>query len=178
MKIRLNEIPEDGREYILNRNTGELNTILQDLIGNAAYDVQVYIRPINTKDFDMSGDIKTHTQEQCSTCGEDFNFPVNRRIREILIPEPEEDRTGKYAKSSTPISETEEDTALRVSHYKSSQFDMGEFIHEAIALDVPFNPRCSDCSKTAGLKPFIYDEKMGEETKPNPFQSLKDLKLN
>lgn len=178
MKIRLNEIPEDGREYLLNRKTAELNTALQDLIQNAPYEVKVYIRPINTKDFDMSGDVKTHTKEQCSLCGEDFDFAVDRKIREILIPEPEEDRTGKYAKSSTPISETEGDTTLRVSHYKSSQFDMSEFIHEAIALDVPFNPYCEACSKKAGKEPFIYDEKMGEETKPNPFQSLKDLKLN
>jgi len=178
MKIRLNEIPEDGREYLLNRKTAELNTALQDLISNAPYEVKVYIRPINTKDFDMSGDVKTYTKEQCSLCGEDFDFPVDRKIREILIPEPEEDRTGKYAKSSTPISETEGDTALRVTHYKSSQFDMSEFIHEAIALDVPFNPYCEECSKKAGKEPFIYDEKMGEETKPNPFKSLKDLKLN
>lgn len=177
MKIRLNEIPEEGREYILNRKTGEINGVLQDLIHDAAYDVKVYIRPINTKDFDMSGDVKTHTKEQCSTCGEDFQFAVSHKVREILIPEPEEDRTGKYAKSSTPISESEEDS-LRVSHYKNSQFDMGEFIHEAIALDIPFNPRCEACSKKAGLEPFVYDEKMGEETKPNPFRSLKDLKLN
>ena len=176
MKIRLNEIPEEGREYILNRNTGELNTVLQDLIDSAAYDVKLYIRPINSKDFNMNGEVKTVTCEQCSLCGEDFDFPVRRQVREILIPEPGEDRTGKYAKSSTPISESED--GLSVSHYKSSQFDLGEFIHEAIALEVPFNPRCEDCSKKAGLEPFIYDEKMGEETKPNPFQSLKDLKLN
>lgn len=177
MKIRLNEIPEEGREYILNRKTGELNTVLQDLIESAAYDVNLYIRPINSKDFNMNGDVKTHLGEQCSICGEDFQLPVNHKIREILIPEPGEDRTGKYAKSSTPISESEED-GLSVSHYKSTQFDLGEFIHEAIALEIPFSPKCEDCQKNAGLEPFIYDEKMGEETKPNPFQSLKDFKLN
>ncbi len=176
MKIRLNEIPEEGREYILNRKTGELNTVLQDLIEDAAYDVKLYIRPINSKDFDMNGDVKTLTGEQCSSCGEDFKLAVKRQIREILIPEQGEDRTGKYAKSSTPISESEE--GLSVSHYKSSQFDLGEFIHEAIALEVPFNPKCEECLKKADLEPFIYDEKMGEETKPNPFKSLKDLKLN
>ncbi len=176
MKIRLNEIPEDGREYILNRKTAELNTSLQDLIQNAPYDVELKIRPINTKDFEMFGTVQTQTPQQCSTCGEDFQFPVRRRINEILIPQPEEDRTGKYAKSSIPISETE--GSLTVTNYKNSQLDLGEFIHEAVALEIPFNPRCETCLKKANDAPFIYDEKMSEEEKPNPFKSLKDLKLN
>ncbi len=176
MKIRLNEIPEDGREYIINRKTAELNSSLQDLIRNAPYDVNLMIRPINTKDFEMFGEVKTQTPEQCSTCGEDFDFQIARRIREILIPQPEEDRTGKYAKSSIPISESE--GSLTVSNYKNSQLDLGEFIHEAIALEIPFNPRCEACLKKANLAPFVYDEKMSEEEKPNPFKSLKNLKLN
>ncbi len=177
MKIRLNEIPEDGREYIINRKTAELNLSLQDLIKQASYDVNLMIRPINSKDFAMFGDVKTHTIEQCSICGEDFQFNVLKKINEILIPDPGEDRTGKYAKSSIPISESEDDS-LTVSNYKNSQIDLGEFIHEAVALEIPFNPRCSDCLKKASKDPFIYDEKMGEESKPNPFKSLKDLKLN
>lgn len=177
MKIKLNEIPEDGREYIINRKTAELNTALQDLIQAAPYDVNLMIRPINSKDFAMFGTVHTHTTEQCSICAEDFQFQINKKINEILIPDPGEDRTGKYAKSSIPISESAEDS-LTVSNYKSSQLDLGEFIHEAVALEIPFNPRCEICLKKASLEPFIYDEKMSEETKPNPFKSLKDLKLN
>lgn len=160
----------------MNRNTGELNGVLQDLIENAPYDIKLFIQPINHKDFNMNGNVKTSTSEQCSLCGEDFKFSIQRKIHEILIPAPEDDRTGKYAKSSTPISESED--GLSVSHYRNTQFEMGEFIHEAIALEVPFNPHCENCQKKKGLEPFIYDEKMGEETKPNPFQSLKDFKLN
>jgi uncharacterized protein len=176
MKIRLNEIPEEGRQYLLNRQTAELNTSLQDLVGASPYEVNLYIRPINSRDFDLAGEIKTQTREQCSRCGTDFDYPVFRRIHEILIPEPEQDRTGKYAKSSTPISESED--SLNVSHYRGQQFDFGEFVHEAVALDIPFSPCCVECEKNGQTEPFVYDEKMGEETKPNPFQSLKDLKLN
>jgi uncharacterized protein len=175
MKIRLNEIPEDGRQYLINRQTAELNAELQDLIQNAPYNVNLYIRPINSRDFDLTGEIATHTVEQCSYCAEDFNFPIQKKVREILIPEPEADRTGKYAKSAVSMSD---DEGLTVSSYKGTQFDLGEFIHEAIALEVPFKPSCEACLKKADSKPFIYDEKMGEDIKPNPFQSLKGLKLN
>ncbi|MBC7740809.1 MAG: DUF177 domain-containing protein [Bdellovibrionaceae bacterium] len=185
MKIRLNEIPESGREYILNRNTAELNGVLQDLVQNTPYDVTVFIKPLNTKDFEMSGHIKSSTGEQCSRCGDDFNYNVQKKIREILIPHQDEDRTSKYARSSTPISETANDTNISVSSYRSSQFDLGEFIHEAIAIEVPFNPMppckangdCSLCSKPLVTKPFVYDEKMGDEAKLNPFIALKDLKI-
>lgn len=176
MKIRLNEIPEDGREYIINRQTAEFNETLKDLIEKAPYDVQLYLKPINSKDFEMTGDIKTHSTEQCSRCADDFQFSIQKKVKEILIPEPQPDRTGKYAKST--LSLNNEDEALSVSHYKSSQFDLAEFVHEAVALEIPFNPICSTCLKQGELKPFIYDEKMGEETKPNPFQTLKGLKLN
>ncbi len=185
MKIRLNEIPESGREYILNRKTAELNGVLQDLVHNSPYDVTVFIKPLNTKDFEMAGSIKATTAEQCSRCGDDFNFNVQKKIREILIPHLDEDRTSKYARSSTPISETATDTSISVSSYRSSQFDLGEFIHEAIAIEVPFNPMpacksngdCSLCSKPLVSKPFVYDEKMGEDEKPNPFLALKHLKI-
>jgi uncharacterized protein len=58
------------------------------------------------------------------------------------------------------------------------QFDLGEFLHEAVALEIPFNPCCASCAATKKDKVFVYDEKMGEETKPSPFQALKGLKLN
>ncbi|MBC7420757.1 MAG: DUF177 domain-containing protein [Bdellovibrio sp.] len=184
MKIRLNEIPEEGREYILNRKTAELNLALEDLIKNLPYDVKIYIKPINTKDFEMTGTIRATTSEDCSRCGIDFDYSIDKKIHEILIPFMEDDRTSQYARSSTPISE--ESSAMSVINYKSSQIDLGDYVHEAIALDIPFNPapsctksgECTLCHKNFGNQPFIYDEKMGEEAKPNPFKALKDLKLN
>lgn len=179
MKIRLNEIPEDGRNYIFNRQTAELNTALQDLINSNPYDINIDIRPLNTKDFNVIGTVTTKTYEQCSRCAEEFDFIIDKKIREILIPGQEEDRTGKYAKtSSTLVTADSNETSVSVTEYTKLQFDLGEFMHEMIALEVPFNPFCPNCVKIKNDKPFIYDEKMSEETKPNPFQALKGLKLN
>lgn len=174
MKIRLNEIPEDGRSYIFNRNTGELNLALEDLIQNNPYDIDLFIQPMNSKDFNVTGKLFTHTPAQCSRCAEDFKLAVEKRINEILIPQQEDDRTGKYAKTSGAVDES----SISVTEYDKLQFDLGEFLHEAVALEVPFNPKCDKCAKNKSEQPFVYDEKMGEETKPNPFQALKGLKLN
>ena len=179
MKIRLNEIPEEGRNYTFNRQTAELNSVLQDLVKNNPYSINLDIRPLNTKDFTITGSVVTKTPEQCSRCAEDFDFVVNKQIHEILIPNQESDRTGKYAKtSSTLVTSDSNETNVSVSEYSKQQFDLGEFVHEAIALEVPFNPYCVNCEKQNNAKPFIYDEKMGEEVKPNPFQALKGIKLN
>ena len=184
MKIKLNEIPEDGRDYEFNRKTAELNSSLSDLIGKEeSYDIRFSIKPLNSKDFSLIGTITTRTSESCSRCGDDFKFPVVKKINEILIPKPEMDRTGKYIKSSVAISETDENIA--VLEYTNHQFDLAEYLHEAIAIDVPFNPMpktkpngdCSLCDKPSHHSEIIYDENLSVE-KINPFASLKNIKLN
>lgn len=176
MKIRLNEIPEDGRKYVMNRQTAELNLVLNDLISHHEYQVDLYIKPLNNKDYTMDGLVKTHLPQQCSRCACDFSYDINAKVKEILIPSQEVDRTGQYIKSSVNFSE-DEDVASVSEYSKQLQFDLGEFLHEVIALEVPYNPYCNDCAKN-DTQAFIYDEKMGEVSKPNPFQALKGLKLN
>lgn len=175
MKIRLNEIPEDGRSYIINRKTGELNEVLRDLIQNNPYEVDLYIRPLNSKDYTVTGTIQTKTPAECSLCAEDFDLEINKKVNEILIPNQLDDRTGKYAKTSVV---TDSELSIAVTEYEKMEFELGEYLHEAVALEVPFNPCCTTCRCTRKDKVFVYDEKMGEETKPSPFQALKGLKLN
>lgn len=187
MKIKLHEIPEDGREYIFNRKTGELNAVLADLIEKADYTAQIYIRPLNTKNYDIKGSIKSETKEICSHCGENFNFKAQASFHEILIPGAEEIKNSQFSKSNH-VSELNED-GPGVSEYFADQFDVGEFFHEALAFSIPFNPRhdagdpdCKTIFKSEDSETFIYDEKMGntieQEKKNNAFNVLKGLKLN
>ncbi|AZZ36804.1 hypothetical protein CIK05_08380 [Bdellovibrio sp. qaytius] len=187
MKIKLHEIPEDGRDYIFNRKTGELNTVLEDLIEKAEYTAQLYIRPLNTKNYDVKGSIKSETQELCSHCGENFNFKAQASFHEILIPGAEEIKNSQFSKSNH-VSELNQD-GPGVSEYFADQFDVGEFLHEALAFSIPFNPRhdkgdpaCKTSFKSEAADLFVYDEKMGnaeeQEKKNNAFNVLKGLKLN
>ncbi len=183
MKIKLSDIPEEGQNYEFDRKTAELNQALDDLIADADYHIQFFIKPLNTKDFTLTGMIRTKTKENCSRCGDLFQFPIEKRINEILIPKPELDRTGKYAKTTVAISE--KDLEIAVLEYTNNQFDLGDYLHEAIAIDVPFNPMpktkingdCILCDKPANAGNIIYDENLSVEKK-NPFLSLKNIKLN
>jgi len=184
MKIKLSEIPEEGSSYEYTRESAELNLILADLIGSESFNIQLFIKPLNTRDFILTGQIKTRTEENCSRCGDAFQFSVSKKVKEILIPKQEVDRTGKYSKSSVAISEQDADND--VVEYENNQFDVGEFIHEAIALEVPFAPMpatkpngdCTICERSPSKSKMLYDEKMSDETKTNPFESLKNIKLN
>ncbi|MFZ3229249.1 MAG: DUF177 domain-containing protein [Pseudobdellovibrio sp.] len=185
MKIKLNEIPEDGRSYVFTRESAELNLALADVIGNESFDIQLFIKPLNMKDFVLTGHIKTRTEESCSRCGDSFKFPLSKKIKEILIPKQELDRTGKYIKSSVAVSEDDHNDAA-VVEYSNNQFDFGEYLHEAIAIDVPFAPMpetkpngdCILCDRPANKSELIYDEKLSVEEKISPFDSLKNIKLN
>ncbi len=183
MKLKLNEIPDDGREYIYSKQTGELNEDIRDLIENNDYHVQFFIKPLNNDDFIMNGTVTTKTKEICSLCGDTFHFPTTAKINEILIPKTVDKDHEKQSKANH-ISEQDEH-APAVSEYKGEIFEIGEFIHEAIALSVPFNPKpeqstdgnCLFCLKPAPTTLISYDEDISISEKINPFLALKDLKL-
>ncbi|HEY8270587.1 MAG TPA: DUF177 domain-containing protein [Pseudobdellovibrionaceae bacterium] len=184
MKINLSEIPEEGRTYIYTSKTGELNGVLKDLIGATPYHSEFFIKPLNSKDFELSGAIETELPEECSRCGIDFCLKVKPSLNAILIPRQMDDRTGKYAKVNH-ISEALDDGPATAEH-DGMVFDIGEFIHEAVAIAAPFNPAgpvdekgdCSVCGITVKGRSFGYDEQLPVEKPESPFAVLKNIKLN
>lgn len=189
MKIKLNEIPQEGRDYSFNRGTAELNADLKDLIADHPYDLQFTIRPLNTKDYELKGTLKTHTEELCSLCGETFKFKVETKIHEILIEAADKDKELEKQSRSNHFSELNED-GPSVLEYENAVFEVGEFTHEVIAINVPFNPKpelqedgsCKVCLKSNMNQSFKYDEDMSSfekaKDKENPFNVLKGIKMN
>lgn len=184
MKINLADIPEAGRNYHWTRETKELDQALQDLIGKNPYEAQFMIRPMNNRDFELIGNFKTTTLEQCSRCGIDFKFNIIEKFHSILIPEQPMDRLGKYARVNH-LSDSV-DKGPDVAEYPGNfMFDMGEFFHEATALSIPFNPapeedsegNCRECKVPVKGRVFSYIEDLPKEEKPNPFSVLKNIKL-
>lgn len=184
MKINLSEIPEEGKTFICTPKTGELTPVLKDLIEGADYHSEFFIKPLNSKDYEMSGSIRTEMPEDCSRCGIDFKFKINAPFREILIPRQTDTRTGKYAKVNH-ISEAEA-SGPSVAEYDGLVFDMGEYLHEVVAIAAPFNPAgpedekgdCSICGIAVRGRVFSYNEEMPEEKPESPFSVLKNIKLN
>ncbi len=182
--IRLKDIPEEGRNYVWNRETSELNKALEDVVQDQKYEVNFYIKPVSSRDYMMTGTIKTQLPLDCSLCGMDFKMPVSLKINEILIPPQEDDRKGHYARVNH-VSDADANPGPQSTEYEASeQFNMGEFVHEALAIAIPVKPvpettssgDCIVCDLNQKTHDFGYDEEMMDE-KPNPFAVLKNLKL-
>jgi uncharacterized protein len=184
MRINLAEIPEEGRTYIWNSQTGELNALLADLVGKLPHHSEFFIKPLNSRDYELNGFIRTEMPEVCSRCGIDFDLKVNEKFRGILIPRQIDSRTGKYARVNH-VSESLEE-GPEVYEHDGNIFEMGEYLHEIVALAAPFNPvapedekgDCSVCKIPVKGRLFSYDEEMPEEKPENPFSVLKNIKLN
>lgn len=184
MRIHLADIPEEGKAFLWTRETSELNAVLQDLVGSLDYRAEFFIRPINNRDFELTGQIRTQAPEQCSRCGIDFNFPIQQKFHEILIPHQPEDRTGRYARVNH-LSDAADKGPDSIEYDSSLSFDMGEYLHEQVGIAVPFNPAppetekgdCRLCGVQVKEGNFGYDEALPTEKPQNPFQVLKNLKL-
>lgn len=185
MKIRLSEIPEDGKHFLLTRETAELNEALKDLIGCHDYTADFFIKPISSKNFQLTGSIKTSLPEECSLCCLDFKLPVSAKFNELLLPQMEEGRTDHYAKPNHQSDATS--GGPNMVEYRGQEFDMAEYLHEVVALEEPFNPipeqndkgECGVCGQNIKEKSFSYIEDDSKTLNPeSPFSALKNLKLN
>ncbi|WP_415061639.1 YceD family protein [Bdellovibrio sp.] len=184
MKINLTEIPEEGRAYHWNSQTAELNSVLADLIGKTLHEAEFFIKPLNSRDFELIGTIKTKLPEICSRCGIEIPFPVDEKFHEILIPKQNQPRGSKYSKVNH-VSDLPEG-GPEVSEYEGHHFDIGEYLHEVVGLAAPFNAAgpedengdCSICKIPVKGRSFSYDEKMPSEKPLNPFAVLKNIKTN
>ncbi len=183
MKINLNEIPEEGRDYEFDRESGELNTILSDLIGSRVYGVQFTIRPLGNA-YEVRGSVQTHLPALCSKCGWDIEVAVNRTLKEVLVEEPKEDRKAHSVHGNQSVDFQEE--GLSVTYYQNDKFDAGEFVHEAIALGTPFYPTCAQ-EKCEHLEDVLIkraelenEYRRGLESQPGhpAFAALKDFRTN
>ncbi len=144
MRINLNEIPAEGRSYDFSRKTGELNDALADLLEKNPYEVELFIKPMGNA-FEMNGKIASHKMSICSKCGTDMELPLTQNIKEILIEEPKEYRKDQAVHGNGAVNFLGDGPG--VTTYRSSFFNVDDYIHEAFALAEPFYPECgeNDC---------------------------------
>lgn len=186
MIIHLNEIPDEGKNFILTNKTGELNQVLKDILGKEDYYVEFTIRPLG-QGFELKGIGKSKIPEQCSRCGLDMQLGLKTQFNELLMPKMQLDRTSKYAKSNH-VSDNDHlnEGDMAVTEYEGNSFDVGALVHGAFAILIPACPvpetdekdQCTVCGVNINTTQFGYDEKLPEENQKNPFAVLKGIKLN
>jgi uncharacterized protein len=182
MRINLLEIPEEGKLFVCNQKTGDLNEVLRDLIGQQPHESEFLIRPLSSGTFELKGFIRTQTPELCSRCGLDFKLPIDQEFTEMLMPALNQPRDAKYAKANH-VSDMERG-GPSVYEYSGHHFNAGEYLHEVIALAQPLTPcpprdpqgDCTVCLKPVDDKPFSYEDPGFEEPAP-PFAALKNMKI-
>lgn len=187
MKINLNEIPAEGKDFVFTTKTGELNELLSDLIGGLEFSTQFTILPMTQPGaYELRGFVKTTLPEDCSRCGLDFKFPVHERINHLLMSAVSTDlpRDG-FMQKANHFSDLTYD-GPEITEFTGHHFEAGEFIHELIALAEPFNPapdmdkhgKCQQCGLKMEQIQSKYSQGEAPDLKTNPFQQLKGLKLN
>ncbi len=184
MLINLQEIPAEGKTWKFDRKTAELNDFLSPLIGKQEYFADLHILPLssNSGAYEVRSSIKTQLKEQCSRCGDDFNYQLNEKFQNILMPSLDTPRDAKFAKPNH-FSDLHEE-GPDVVEYEGNTLNVGEFFYELVALAEPTIPmppadekgNCSICKKTFKDQAVSYDS--GAIEPVHPFASLKGLKLN
>lgn len=184
MIINLAEIPEEGRSFEYTSESGEVTDALADLIGDNKYLIEFSVRPLNSRDFTLSGSIKTRSKEICSYCGQGIQFPIQVKFMEFVIPPQEMTRDGHYVRSSNFV-ENDPDSPQSFEYSPGMKLDIGEYLHETIALNVPYNPApeisasgdCSDCGINVNSLIKTYEESPSLKEETNPFAVLKSVKV-
>jgi uncharacterized protein len=185
MIINLADISPEGESFTLTRETGELNTLLADLIGDNDYLIEFNIRPLD-QGFELRGGVKSKTPELCSRCGIDIFVNINATFKELLLPKLKAPDQGDHYSRVNHYSDLhEEDKGPGITEFENLMFNAGEYLHELIGLQIPLKPvgetddkgDCLVCGLNVETTNFGYEEALPAE-KNNPFAALKNLKLN
>lgn len=181
VKINLSEIPAEGREYFYNQKDGQLNQILQDLIGQNSYEVRIFIKPMGNA-FEASGAVLSSKESLCAKCGFDLDLELKQKINEILIPEAEEYRKDHAVHGNGAIDFMSD--GPNVTNFQAPFFNLGEFVHEMFALSEPMYPDCGKevCENYEQVKKNLQEDidvPRFETPKGHPaFSVLEKLKNN
>ncbi len=184
MIINLADISPDGESFTLNRSTAELNKVLSDLLGENEYTIEFNIKPLD-QGFDFNGSVNTKTPELCSRCGIDINVKIDKNFKELLLPKMDAPNLGEHYSRVNHYTDLHEVDGPSVTEYENLMFNVGDYLHEFIGLQLPLKPvgetnengDCLVCELNVETTNFNYDEAI-PGPKNNPFSTLKNIKVN
>ncbi len=181
-EIQLKDLPAEGRDYEYTRESGELNSALEDLIGNNPYAVSFKITPLGNT-FDLRGTVKTGLNLQCALCAIDFKFPVEQKLHEMLVVQKPMEKGDQLTKANH--AHEWENQGPDYILLDSDLFRVGDYIHELVGLAEPIRPlgkpdcdaNCENMSEPVKKWLGYGSEKATDPIKSNPFQVLEKIKL-
>jgi uncharacterized protein len=182
-EIVLKELPPEGREFDYSNDSGELNDVLEDLIGKNPFSVNLSVRPIGNA-YEIVGVAKSSYNLQCARCALDFKFPVVEKFHDVLVvnePMHKGDQTVKTNHSSEWDPSQPEGVYL-----ETHVFNVKEFIRELIALAEPFRPlgkpgcdegKCENLAEIPEREWLSISSSKPVTIQNHPFSILEKMKL-
>ena len=171
LKIDLKSLPNKGLSFYYNQTSEELTKKLKPLIGENNYDIKVHIRNEGHFSYSISGKIQTYLNLLCARCAYEFKKSINKEFKEKIFLQKKLTRIDKQVKNNhfSELMNKEDFTVI-----ENSAFDIGDFLHELIAIEEPLRPLKSkacdddtDCEHLKNMKENIKQSDARQELFPN-----------
>ena len=174
LKVNLNNLSQKGLDFSYNQKSKEMTDKLRPLIGDNDYDITVHIQDEGLSSYSISGSIQTHINLLCSRCAYEFKGHLNKKFKEKILLQKKLTRIDKEVKSNhfSELMSQENFTLI-----DKAVFDIGEFLHELIAIEEPVRPLGTKNCDQEGFKcPHLESMKqvLKEKGKAQVFFSQKD----
>lgn len=181
LKFNLSEVQGEPLEFNSSREHGELDQVLKDLVGHEPYQVHLSLEKTGNA-YLLKGDVVTSMPLTCSDCGGGFLYPIQKHFEEILVIQNSYQK-GDHAARNNHAHEWNENQPS-CTYLESSLVDLGELIHEQLALLEPFRPEghvdpSHICENLREIKRdwLSWGKESGPSLeKENPFKALEGLK--
>lgn len=183
-QISLLDLPADGKTFHFDRETAELNPVLQSLLDSETdYAADFTLRPLGNA-YELSGTLATELKIPCSLCGIDLKHPVRERLYEILVLGEALPRDGHEAKVNHVTELADQASAMVL---EDEVFNLAEYIREILVLasptrltkgedcDLGICPEVQQLLKNGAL--LLDDPQTTGAAKHRPFGVLQNLKL-
>ncbi|MGB6065059.1 MAG: DUF177 domain-containing protein [Desulfomonilaceae bacterium] len=152
MKIRIEDIPEEGLELNFSREQDILSPALETIPESTGISIDPHIKghvriSVSGDDIFLVGRVTALVHLQCSRCLTDFDVDKDTDINLVIRRGGTEPSVGEEREPP------EADAVLS----KGSEMDPGELIVQEVLLNVPMKPLCREdcqglCPKCGALK--------------------------
>jgi uncharacterized protein len=180
--IRFHEVPPAGLHYEFNQTTGELNAALHHLLGDyPVYGAKLEVQRAGDGGILLRGSVAGEIQHVCSRCVEEFGTKFSKTFVTQYCKQSDDLKT-----IASPVDDLE--GSFDLEFVESSEIRLADVIYEQVAIDVPFQPLCTEsclglCPECGGNRnraeckcsAKVDSKEKFDEVKPSPFASLKGL---
>ncbi len=153
LTVQLKNIPNKGWEYHFDRQSKDLNQILEDLIGDNNYSIDIHILPTGESTYKIKGVIQAQLNLLCSRCAYEFKYKIHKPFLENIIIQQKQQRIEKEIRINHYSEQSQQENFTVLNN---SLFKLADFIYEMIAIEEPLrplgSPQCDQNDNCKNLK--------------------------